>query len=86
MVVEAGSHFLGRSQVQPVRCECSSSVIQHVTISSEIKLSNTTYLNNGKGDNSTITEKRNNGTLCPDHTVNTIYKFLCSYHQNQVGA
>jgi hypothetical protein len=31
---------------------------KHVTISSEIKLSNMTNLNNGKGDNSTITDKQ----------------------------
>jgi hypothetical protein len=31
---------------------------KHVTISLKNKLSNMAYLNNGKGDNSTITEKQ----------------------------
>jgi hypothetical protein len=44
---------------------------KHVTISSEIKLSNMANLSNGKGDNSTIMEKKNNGKFCPDRTVNT---------------
>jgi hypothetical protein len=72
LAVEAGSCFLGLSRAQPVRYECSPFVIKHVTISLEIKLSNMSYLSNGKGDNSTITEK-NNGKLCPDRTVNTIF-------------
>jgi hypothetical protein len=61
--VEAGSRSLGRSRAQPVRCECSPSVIQHVSISLEIKLSNMAYLGNGKGDNSTITKKKQQQTL-----------------------
>jgi hypothetical protein len=36
------------SQPQLIRCGCSPSVIQHGTISLEIKLNNMTYLSNGK--------------------------------------
>jgi hypothetical protein len=49
------------------------SVIQYVTISLGIKLSNIANLSNGKGDKSTIME--NNSKLCLDHTVNTIFQF-----------
>jgi hypothetical protein len=56
--VEPGFCSLGSSRPQLIHCGCLPSVIQQVNISLEIKLNNMAYLSNGKGDNSTITEKK----------------------------
>jgi hypothetical protein len=76
LAAEAGSRFLGSSRLQPVHCECSPSVIQHVTIILEIKLNIMAYLSNGKGHNSTIMEKTVNSIRTIQSTQFSSFSFL----------